>query len=154
MSINRAELRQHSISCAHPLSSIIENNVAIIENNVAIIVGSLPAFAAFLRKYLVETSAYKSLRSLLLPSKPSSAASKWDLKQGVETFGGGGKARKKVSYFELSEVATLKTQTTGSHESSWAPGHNPHGSILRTIDVFQEERKASMPGQNPNHSVV
>jgi hypothetical protein len=76
---------------------------SIIENNVAIIVGSLPAFVIFMRKYVAELSAYKSLRSMLPNRSPESKEEQKD----IETFGGSGKQRKKMSYDELTDKTTL-----------------------------------------------
>jgi hypothetical protein len=92
----------------------------MIENNVAIIVGSLPAFVVFMRRYVAELSAYKSLRSVLSNHSPESKED-WQQKD-IETFGGSGKQRKKTSYYELSDITTLNQESTGPDEDHMATG--------------------------------
>jgi hypothetical protein len=75
---------------------------SIIENNVIITVGSLPDFASFMCKYVAEPAVYKFLEF----------KGDWQQKDSMETFGGSGNQRKKLSYYELSDKPTLKSHIT------------------------------------------
>jgi hypothetical protein len=84
---------------------------SIIENNVIITVGSLPDFASFMCKYVAEPAVYKFLRSMLFNSSLEFKGD-WQQKDSMETFGGSGNQRKKLSYYELSDKPTLKSHIT------------------------------------------
>ncbi|KAL2291454.1 hypothetical protein FJTKL_12851 [Diaporthe vaccinii] len=77
----------------------------LIENNVAIIVGSMPAFASFLRQYVPELSFIKSLKSKLLRDS-SKGSSGFDSNQPLpQKFRNTGSSvpSKEGPYYELSE---------------------------------------------------
>lgn len=113
----------------------------IIENNVAIIVGSLPAFAGFMRKYVAQSSVYKSLRSMLFSSSLDSKDDRQQ-KDSIKTFGGSGKQRKKLSYYELSDRTTLKSQITVPDETHMAADNTYQNGIVHTAGSTQQEHKA------------
>ncbi|KAH7114328.1 hypothetical protein B0J11DRAFT_584759 [Dendryphion nanum] len=116
----------------------------IIENNVAIIVGSLPAFASFMRKYVAESSIYKSFRSILYTSSNDSKDD-WQQKADLETIGSSGKQRKFPSYYGKSDDTTLQSQITVPDDCHVA-GSKIEGyeyGIMRTVAFNQQEHNRS-----------
>jgi hypothetical protein len=107
---------------------------------VAIVVGSLPAFANFLRKYVAESSIYKSIRFGLFASSGNSEY-EWQQKDQVATFGSPEKERKKLSYYELSEGSTLKSNVAAPGEIHLATDDVYNDRIMRTVRLTQEEHK-------------
>ncbi|KAF2009350.1 hypothetical protein BU24DRAFT_473473 [Aaosphaeria arxii CBS 175.79] len=99
----------------------------IIENNVAIIVGSLPAFASFLRKYVAGSSVYHSIRAVMVSSNLYSPKV-WQQKKTQDTFGSPKRARKTSSYYELSEF-TVRPGAGVSLASNMEPDIAHHDGI-------------------------
>ncbi|KAF2829893.1 hypothetical protein CC86DRAFT_391950 [Ophiobolus disseminans] len=97
----------------------------IIESNVSIIVGSMPAFANFMRKYVAESSLFKSLRSRLFGSNSGSNKS-WPQVNSIATIGGTGIKRKVPSSFELSERGTVDSQITVPPKTYTTAGDTIH----------------------------
>lgn len=112
----------------------------LIENNVAIIVGSMPAFASFLRNYGPDLSFFRSLRSRLmggsskgassfgssrpLPPKPSDFDSSPPSKEGP--------------YYELSDAGFLESQITATQDiqNGVKPGND---GIYRSVELMQSQ---------------
>ncbi|KAI5921810.1 hypothetical protein F4810DRAFT_325326 [Camillea tinctor] len=84
----------------------------VVENNVAIIVGSMPAFANFIRIYVSETKAFKSLQSMLRGSRNDSSKDIQKAPQGPELATFGSPRPRGPSYYELTDSAIMRTQLT------------------------------------------
>ncbi|KAF2637149.1 hypothetical protein P280DRAFT_530828 [Massarina eburnea CBS 473.64] len=108
----------------------------IIENNVAIIVGSLPAFANFIRKYIGQSSIYKSLRSKLFSSSLGASTEDGRQQDNVETIGGGsGKRGKKPACFKLGDGTELEWKISVPGET-YNPGEGRYGEgIVKTVGI-------------------
>ncbi|CAJ2508297.1 Uu.00g094830.m01.CDS01 [Anthostomella pinea] len=112
----------------------------IVENNVAIIVGSLPAFANFLRLHVSETAFYKSLRSRLGSGSKGQISDfkqkdSWQ-KRTLRTFGSPQKHHPR--YHELSDSVIHMSQVTVPEEA-FVPRRESDQGIYRTVGFSQEE---------------
>ena len=110
---------------------------------MAIIVGSLPAFTNFLRKYVAESSVYKFLQSTLFSYGLNSKGDSQH-EAGIETFGGSGKQRKKLSYYELSDQTIAKSHITVPGETEMAADNWDQDRIVRTIELVQQEHETGL----------
>ncbi|ORY06676.1 hypothetical protein BCR34DRAFT_571221 [Clohesyomyces aquaticus] len=118
----------------------------IIENNVAIIVGSLPAFASFMRKYVTETSVYRTLRSRLFSSQLDTKDG-WQQQDSIQTIGSSGKQRKRLPYYELSDISTVKSHITVPGEPDAAAENKHQDGIVCTVGLTQQEAKVRSAAQ-------
>lgn len=113
-------------------AQVILTTSSLVENNVAIIVGSMPAFASFLRIYVSGSSFFKTLRSKLTPgsSKGESALDSNDLPLPPKLGTFGSSHPKKAPYHELSEPGYLESQIT-------ATGNTANGGNLGNNGVYR-----------------
>ncbi|KAI0100870.1 hypothetical protein GGR51DRAFT_531253 [Nemania sp. FL0031] len=81
----------------------------MVENNVAPIVGSMPAFATFVKVYVSESTIVKTLRSTFFTSQSSPSDVSKDQSTKLRTFGS--PSRHVPGYYELTET-TMKSQST------------------------------------------
>ncbi|KAF2966392.1 hypothetical protein GQX73_g7171 [Xylaria multiplex] len=115
--------------------------IAIIaENNVAIIVGSLPAFANFLRTYVSQATFYKSLRSKLSfgSSNYASDTDQHGLPRNRSLWTFGSPPKRQLQYHELSNSAILTSRVTVPDDVVIATHDTDR--ILRTVGFSQETR--------------
>ena len=137
----------HDRDLANPDSAI-----RVVENNVAIIVGSMPAFAKFLRLYVAEFSVIRSLRTKLsraFSSGNSPNSSRLPSAGPIGTIGSPNEPKKAPRpYYEMSDLQPTRTQITvdgdAPHGSSSATINQGGGGITKTIDVVQH----SQPGHH------
>jgi hypothetical protein len=115
-------------------------HASIFENNVAIIVGSLPGFASFMRKYGPELSVCKAICAGLVSSN-GGPKREWHKEDQVTAFGGSGKERKKVDYYELDDGSTLQSNITVPGNVHVATDDGYRNYIMRTVMIAQEENK-------------
>jgi hypothetical protein len=115
------------------------NDNSVVENNVATTVGCLPVFAIFVRHNIIESSAYRSLRSKFFGSSSkdtgvsSGATGPAALPQG--TFGSKPRKSKQArNYYELSETHITVPQKDG---------HPDANGIMRTVNIHQQSRPGS-----------
>lgn len=112
----------------------------LIENNVAIIVGSMPAFASFLRAYGPDLSFFKSLRTRLLRGNSKgdlSFGSTQPLPQKPREFDSSPPS-KDGPYYELSEPGFLESQVTTAHDTENKAKHG-HDGIYRSVELTQKQ---------------
>ncbi|KAK3689097.1 hypothetical protein B0T22DRAFT_377891 [Podospora appendiculata] len=131
----------------------------VAENNVAIIVGSMPAFASFMRVHVAQSASFQSLRSKFVGSRGGSSG-----KSGYSSSEGGGGGRplpgdprgtfgspmqaRKPGYYELNDTELMKSQfSTVDNSTISAPmtmrsglrdQDLEQGRIVRTVDIFQQ----------------
>ncbi|KAG6354850.1 hypothetical protein INS49_003931 [Diaporthe citri] len=120
-------------------------NICIdVESNIAIIVGSMPAFANFMRIHVAESRVFMSLWSKLGGSDPSAPASSNNGNQRRPLHGtiGSPLPRKKVkpTYLELTDTNILKSGYTieGGEGLATTTTESGQPGILRTTAVTQE----------------
>ncbi|KAK0616094.1 hypothetical protein B0T17DRAFT_540195 [Bombardia bombarda] len=132
----------------------------VAENNVAIVVGSMPAFANFMRLHVAELPTIRSLRSKLWSGSSndkSGFGSSGEVANPVATFGSP-QPRKPAAYYELTESAIMRSQFTTVHEegvvqkSTGQNGNESGNGIVRTMDIFQQSRRRDEP-QSTDHLV-
>ncbi|PQE12417.1 integral membrane protein [Rutstroemia sp. NJR-2017a BVV2] len=116
------------------------NNDSVVENNVATIVGCLPVFAYFVRHNIIESSAYRSLRSKFFggSSKDTGLSSGTGPEAALPQGTFGSKPRKGPqarNYYELSEMQITVPQKDDHPDST---------GIMRTVNIHQQSR----PGSN------
>ncbi|KAM4066412.1 hypothetical protein HRG_000516 [Hirsutella rhossiliensis] len=119
----------------------------LIENNVAIVVGAMPAFASFLRIHVSDLVLFRSLRSKLRPNgnsgfSPSNSKASSPKKE-LATIGSPPRQR---LYYELSETALVKSQTTvcsRGHGDGFPESQVGKFGILRSTEVTQKSRPQS-----------
>lgn len=137
---------------------------SIVENNVAIIVGSLPAFANFLRIYVHDTALVRSLRSKLSSRSGDSKGSTRRSSGGGEklkrwTVGSSQPRARRDRFQDLDESAIiLKSNDSISEDAPTSPRHSPSNSlsspplqqvgdrdILRTVEFTRTEMNSPPP---------
>lgn len=119
---------------------------SIIEQNLAIIVGSMPAFAAFVKLSFAQSNLVSSLRSRLRGhSELDESKTDPTLAAAIETIGHRrGNPRNKQYYYELDDSLLDTRATVATHVFESNP--DPHTTedveqgIMRTTSVTQEFR--------------
>lgn len=107
---------------------------------MAIIVGSMPAFASFLRAYGPDLSFFKSLRTRLLRGNSKgdlSFGSTQPLPQKPREFDSSPPS-KDGPYYELSEPGFLESQVTTAHDTENKAKHG-HDGIYRSVELTQKQ---------------
>ncbi|KAK3317337.1 hypothetical protein B0T19DRAFT_405038 [Cercophora scortea] len=129
----------------------------VAENNVAIIVGSMPAFASFMRVHVAQSASFQSLRSKFIGGSGGSSG-----KSGYSSSEGGGHvglpgdprgtfgspmnvARKQPGYYELNDTELMKSQfstvdnstISGTPVKGMREQEMEEGRIVRTVDIVQ-----------------
>ncbi|KAK8043984.1 hypothetical protein PG993_004008 [Apiospora rasikravindrae] len=116
------------------LVALFATAMIIVENNVAIIVGSLPAFANFLRIYVSESAFYKSIRSSFSRLSHSCIAIQQpDPPQEPKEQALGAHQQHQRQWHELSDSAPLESQVAVPGKTS-AP--TPPGNQGITLHEF------------------
>ncbi|KAI0003883.1 hypothetical protein F4779DRAFT_630576 [Xylariaceae sp. FL0662B] len=117
----------------------------VVENSMAIVVGSMPAFANFVRLHVAELWPIRSLRSKFHSSRTgysygSSAAGAAPLPNG--TFGSPPR-KPPHHYYELTDTTLMQTQVTAPdeeiHHTADAENQRQAG-IMRTVDISRQSR--------------
>lgn len=151
-----------------------------MENNVAVVVGSLPAFAHFMRVYVSDSFILKSLRSRLSTTKTSnyeSTTAKSATQQSRDvmwTFGTGPPRERQQRgsvYYELNEGPALRMSTkddaapadmshlASPHSPPYVPDatHASQGGIVRTVgfdrrDEYDEQQRKDLQREQYSNS--
>ncbi|KAK9423295.1 hypothetical protein SUNI508_04189 [Seiridium unicorne] len=107
----------------------------IVENNVAIIVGSMPAFATFLKVHVAQSTSVQALLSRFSKKKQDTSGFQSDQQTPLRTFGSS--EPKGHPYYALTESALLKSQCSTSGETM-PTLKSPDKAILRTSGIPQQ----------------
>lgn len=122
-------------------------NGSLIEMNIALVVCSTPAFANFMRNYVLQSRIFKSLRSTLGsnssglirskislgPNRPRTGRDPAPKRRGLGENGGGG-------YIDMSDTLLLKSGASVDIEATQSndiPSSGDSGGlkVVKTFDV-------------------
>jgi hypothetical protein len=114
---------------------------SFVENNVAIVVGSMPAFATFLKVHVVRSRSVQAVRSRFTRKRQDFSVLCSDPHTPLRTFGSS--EPKMRPYYELTEPALLKSQCTTDGEVMPTPS-SPGRAIVRTVGIYQQSDTATL----------